>query len=55
MKSFSNPHGFIFSLKRDYFTFIVKNNPYCCNKYTSVTKIAPVRASSYPVYGENNI
>lgn len=26
MKSFSNPHGFIFSLKRDYFTFIVKNH-----------------------------
>lgn len=26
MKSFSNPHGFIYSLKRDYFTFIVENH-----------------------------
>jgi len=26
MKSFSNPHGLIFSLKRNYFTFIVENH-----------------------------
>lgn len=55
MKSFSNPHGFIFSLKRDYFTFIVKNNLYDRNDYPSTIKIDPVQADYYPAYNENNI
>lgn len=55
MKSSSNPHGFIYSLKRNYFTFIVKKNLCDCDYHASTIETEPVWANCYPAYNEKNI